>query len=153
MDPLLLNVIKQAVSVKLDTQIHESQERWRLKFQRIESLQGLDLYGQWCLQIHHCYCGFHREHPPLPVHTAAKAMEVDAVSLEQALKEAFLKVAQEESKDLPITNTIESCLSEQEDMVRKRGSIGSRSETRLMCPVPTTARIGKKLPTSILRIR
>ena len=45
------------------------------------------------------------------------------------MKEAFLKLAQEESKDLPITNTIESWLSEQEDVVRKPDSIGSRSET------------------------
>ena len=129
MDLLLQNVIEQAVSVKLDVQIQESQERWRLKFQRIESLQGLDLYNQWCLQIHHCYCRFNHEHPPLPVHTTAKAMEVDAVLLEKALEEAFLRVAQEESKDLPITNTIESWLSEQEDVVRKPESIGSRSET------------------------
>ena len=48
---------------------------------------------------------------------------------EKALEEAFLKVAQEESKDLPITNTIESWLSEQEDVVRNPESIGSRSET------------------------
>ena len=120
---LLQNVIEQAVSVKLDIQFQKSQERWRLKFQKIESLQRLDLYDQWCLQIHHCYCRFHREHSPLPVHTTAQAMEADAVSL------AFLKVAQEESRDLPITNTMESCLSEQEDVVRKPESIGSRSET------------------------
>ena len=49
--------------------------------------------------------------------------------LEKALEGAFLKVAQEESKDLPITNTIESWLSEQEDVVEKPESIGSRSET------------------------
>ena len=49
--------------------------------------------------------------------------------LEKALEEAFLKLAQEESKDLPISNTIESSLSEQEDVVRKPESIGSRSET------------------------
>ena len=126
---LLRNVIQQAVSVKLNTQIQESQERWRLKLQRMESLQRLDLYEQWCLQIHHCYCRLHREHPPLPVHTTAQAMEVDAVLLEKASEEAFLKVAQEESKDLPVTNTIESWLSEQEDVVRKPESIGSRSET------------------------
>ena len=48
--------------------------------------------------------------------------------LEKALEEAFLKVAQEESKDLPITNTIVSWLSEQEDVVRKPESIGSRYE-------------------------
>ena len=83
-DLLLQNLIEQAVSVKLDTQFQESQERWRLKFERIESLQRLDLYDQWCLQIHHCYCRFHREHPPVPVHTTAQAMEVDAVSLEKA---------------------------------------------------------------------
>ena len=64
---LLQNVIRQAVSVKLDIQFQESQERWRLKFQRSESLQRLDLYDQWCLQIHHCYCRFHCEHPPVPV--------------------------------------------------------------------------------------
>ena len=118
-DLLLQNVIEQALAVKLDSQIQESKERWRLKFQRIESLQRLDLYDQWCLQIHHCYCRFHREHPPLPVHTTAQAMEVDAVSLEKAFEEAFLKVEKEESKDLPVTNTIESWLSEQEDVVRK----------------------------------
>ena len=128
-DLLLQNVIEQAVSVKLDTQIQESQKRWRLEFQRIESLQRLDMYVQWCLQIHHCYRRYHREHPPVAVQTTAHAMEVDAVSLEKALEEAFLKVAQEESKDLPITNTIESLLSEQEDVVRKPESIGSRSET------------------------
>ena len=115
--------------MKLDTQFQESQERWRLKLQRIESLQGLDFYDQWCLQINHCYCRFHREHPPVPVHTTAQAMEVDAVSLEKALEEAFLKVAQEESKDLPITNTIQSWLSEQEDVVRKPESRGPWSET------------------------
>ena len=128
-DLLLQNVIEQAVSVKLDVQIQEPQERWRLKFQRMESLQRLDLYDQRCLQIHHCYCRFHREHPPLPVHTTARTMEVDGVSLEKVLEEAFFKMAQEESKDLPITNTIESLLSEQKDVVRKPESIGSRSET------------------------
>ena len=128
-DLLLPNVIEQAVPVKLDVQIAESQERWRLKFQRIESLQGLDLYDQWCLQIYHCYCRFHREHPPLPVHTTAQAIKVHAVSLEKALEEAFLKVAQEESKDPSITNTVDSWLSEHDDMVRKPQSIGSRSET------------------------
>ena len=51
------------------------------------------------------------------------------MSLEKALEEAFLKVAQEELKDLPITNTVESWLSEQEDVVRQPESIGSRSET------------------------
>ena len=51
------------------------------------------------------------------------------VSLEKALEEAFLKVAQEESQDLPITTTIESWLSEQEDVVRRPESIGSWSET------------------------
>ena len=81
-DLLLQNVIEQAVSVKLDTQFQESQEHWRLKFQRMKSLQRMDLYDQWCLQIHHCYCRFHREHPPVPVHTTTKAMEVNAVSLE-----------------------------------------------------------------------
>ena len=85
--------------------------------------------------MHHCYCRFHREHRPLPVDTTAQAMEVDAVSLEKALEEAFLKVAQEESKDLPITNAIESWLSEQEDVVRKPESIKSRSEpaSRVSC--------------------
>ena len=51
------------------------------------------------------------------------------MSLEKALEEAFLKVAQEESKDLPITNTIQSWLSEPEDVVRKPECIGSRFET------------------------
>ena len=128
-DLLLQNVIEQHVSVKLDTQIQESQERWRLKFQTIDCLQRPELYDQWCLHIHHCYCRFHREHPLLPVHTTAQAMEVNAVLLEKALEEAFLKVAQEESKVLPITNTIESWLSEQKDMVRKPESIELRSET------------------------
>ena len=121
--------IEQAVSAKLDTQIEESQERCRLKFKRIESLQRLDLYDQWCLQIHHCYCRFHREHPPLPVNSTAKTLEVDVVSLQTALEQAFLKVAQEESQELLVTNTIESWLSEQEDVVRKPESIGSRRET------------------------
>ena len=125
---LLQNVIEQALSVKLDTQIQQSQERWRLKFQKIKSLQRLDLYDQWCLQIHHCYCRFHREHPPVPVYHTSQTMELDAVSLEKALEEAFLKVAQEDAKDLPISNTIESWLSEQKNVVRKPESIGSRSE-------------------------
>ena len=128
-DLLLQNVIKQAVSVKLDTQIQGSHESWRLKFQRIESLQRLHFHYQWCPQIHHCYCRFQREHPPVPVHTTAQAMEVNAVTLEKALEEAFLKVARDESKSLPITNTIESWLSEQQDVVRKPESIGLRSET------------------------
>ena len=51
------------------------------------------------------------------------------MSLEKALEEAFLKVAQEEWKDLPITNTIESWLRERKDVVREPESIGSRSET------------------------
>ena len=51
------------------------------------------------------------------------------VSLESALEQAFLKVAQEESQALPAANTIESCLNEQEDVVRQPESIGSRSET------------------------
>ena len=127
-DLLLQNVIEQAVSAKLDTQIQESQERWRVKFQRIESLQRLDLYDQWCLQIQHCYCRFHREHPQAPVKSTAKTMEVDVVSLESALEQAFLKVLQEESQELPTANTIESCLNGQEDMVRKPESIKSRSE-------------------------
>ena len=128
-DLLLQNVIEHAVSAKLDTQIQESQERWRIKFQKIESLQRLDLYDQWCLQIHHCYCRFHREHPPPPVKSTAKTMEVDVVSLESALEQAFLKVAQEESKELPAANTIESWLNEQEDVVRRPESVGMRSET------------------------
>ena len=53
-DLLLDNAIEEAVSAKLDPQIQESQERWRIKFYRIESLQRRDLYDQWCLQIHHC---------------------------------------------------------------------------------------------------
>ena len=128
-DPLLQNVIEQAVSAKLDTQMQESQERWRIKFQKIKSLQRLDLYDQWCLQIHHCYCRFHREHPPVPVKSTGKTMEVDVVSLESALEQAFLKVAQEKSQELPAANTIESWLNEQEDVVRRPESIGSRSET------------------------
>ena len=42
-DMLLQNVVEQAVSAKLDTQIKESQERWRLKFQQIKRLQRLEL--------------------------------------------------------------------------------------------------------------
>ena len=128
-DLLLQNVIEQAVSANLDTQIQDSQERWRLKFKRIETLQRLDLYDQWCLQIHNCYCRFHREHPPLPVNPTAKTMEVDVVSLEAALEQASLKVAQEESQELPVANTIQRWLNEQEDVVRKPEPIGSRSET------------------------
>ena len=128
-DLLLQNAIEQAVSAKLDTQFQESQERWRIKFQRIESLQRLDFYDQWCLQIHHCYCRFHREHPPVPVKSTAKTREVDVVSLESALEQAFLKVAQEESQGLPAANTIKSWLNEQEDVVRRPESVGSRSET------------------------
>ena len=45
-DLLLPNVIEQAVSAKLDTQVQESQERWRLKFKRIECVQRLELYDQ-----------------------------------------------------------------------------------------------------------
>ena len=128
-DLLLQNAIEQAVSAKFDTQIQESQESWRIKFQKIESLQRLDLYDRWYRQIHHCYCRFHREHPPVPVKSTAKTMEVDVVSLESALEQAFLQVAQEESQELPAANTIESWLNEQEDVVRRRESIGSRSET------------------------
>ena len=73
-DLLLQNVIEQAVSTKLDTQIQESEERWRLKFKRIESLQRLDLYDQWCLQIQHFYCRFHREHRLLPVKSTEKVL-------------------------------------------------------------------------------
>ena len=115
--------------MKLDIQFQESPDRWRLKFQKVESLQRLDLYDQCCLRIHHWYCRFHREHRPVPVRTTAQAMEADAVSLEKTLEEAFLTVAQEESKDLPITITVESWLSEQEDVVRKPESIRWQSET------------------------
>ena len=128
-DLLLQNAIGQAVSAKLDTQIQESQDGWKIKFQKIKSLQRLDLYDQWCLQIHHCYCRFHRENPPVPVKSTAKTMEVNVVSLESALEQAFLKVTQEESQELPAANTIESWLNEQEDVVRRPESIGSRSET------------------------
>ena len=127
-DLLLQNVIQQAITVKLDIEIDQSQGRWRLKIQKIESLQRPDLYDQWCLQIHHCYCRFHREHPPVLVYTTAQTMEVDEVSLEKALEEALLKVAQEESKDLPTTNTMHSWLSEQGDKVRMPESMGWRSE-------------------------
>ena len=44
----------------------------------------------------------------MPVKSTAKTMEVDVVSLESALEQAFLKVAQEESQELPAANTIES---------------------------------------------
>ena len=56
-------------------------------------------------------------------------MGVDVGSLEKALEEAFLKVAQRESRDRPITNTIQSWLTEQEDVVRRPESIASWSET------------------------
>ena len=128
-DLLLKNIIEQAVSVKLDTQIQEAQERWRLKSKRIELLQRLELYDQWCVQIYHGYCRFHREHPPVPVPPAAEEMTIDTGSLEKALKEAFLKVAKRESRDPSITNTIESWLNEQENVVRRPESIASRSET------------------------
>ena len=126
---LLKNVIEQAVFVKRCTRKQECQERWRLKVQKIESLQPLEFYDQWFLQMHHCYCRFHREHPPVPFYTAAETMEVDAGSLEKALEEAFLKVAQLELPDLPITNTTESWLKKQSDMVRRPESIASQSET------------------------
>ena len=103
-DLLLKNVIEQAVSVNWGTQIQEGRERWKLEFQKIESLQRLELYDQLCLQIYHCYCRFHREHPPVPVRTAAETMEVEEGYLEKAVEEAFLKVAQRESRDPPITN-------------------------------------------------
>ena len=91
---LLHNVIEQAVSVKLGTQIQETQERWKLKFQKIESLQRLDLCDQRCVQIHHCYCRFHREHPQVPVYNTAQMIQIDVVSLEKALEGALLEVAQ-----------------------------------------------------------
>ena len=100
-----------------------------IKFQKIESLQRLDSYDRWYLQIHHCYCKFHPEHPPVLVKSTTKTMEVDVVSLESALEPDLLQVAQEESQELPAANTIESWLNEQEDVVRRRESIGSRSET------------------------
>ena len=94
---LLKKVIEQAVFVKRSTQKQEGQERWRLKFQKVESLQRLDFYDQWCLQIHHCHCRFDGEHLPVLDRTAAETMEIDAASLEKALEEAFLKVAHRES--------------------------------------------------------
>ena len=146
-DLLLQNAIEQAVSAKLDTQILESQERWRIKFQKIESLQRLDLYDQWCLQIHHCYCRFHREHPPPPVKSTAKTMEVDVVSLESALEQAVLKVAQEESQEVPAANTIESWLNEQEDVVRRPESVGMRSETASYVSCAHHCSCRKEIPT------
>ena len=128
-DLLLKNVIEQAVSVKLDTQIQEAQEHRRLKFKKIESLHPLELYDQWCLQIHHYYCTFHREHPLALVRPAAEEMTIDTGPLEKALEGAFLMVAKRESRDPPITNTIESWLNEQEDVVRRPESIASQSET------------------------
>ena len=116
---LLKNVIEQAVFVKRNAENQEGQERLRLTFQKIQILQRSELYYQWCLQIHHCYCRFQREHPPAQVCGAAEMMEVDAVALEKALEQAFLKVAQEESRDLPITNTIESWQKGQEVVVRR----------------------------------
>ena len=50
------------------------------------------------------------------------------MALEKALEKAFVKVAQEESQDLSITNTIKR-LNEQEAVVKKQESIGSRAET------------------------
>ena len=66
-DLLLKNVIEQAVSVQRITEKEEGQERRRLKFPKIESLQQLELYDQWGLHIYHCSCNLHREHPPVPV--------------------------------------------------------------------------------------
>ena len=68
---LLKNVIEQAVFVKWSTEKQEDQERWTLKTQKVQSLQPLELYDQWCLQIHHCYCRFHREHESALDYTAA----------------------------------------------------------------------------------
>ena len=51
------------------------------------------------------------------------------VSLESAFEQAFLKVAQEESQELPAANTIKSWMNEQKDVVRKPESVGSQSET------------------------
>ena len=90
-DLLLENIIKQAVSVKRSTQEQGGQECWRLILKEVGSPQQLEWYYQWCLQIHHCYCRFHREHPRVPVRTAAETIEIDAGSLEKVLKEAFLK--------------------------------------------------------------
>ena len=115
--------------MKRGTPIQKGQEHWRLKLQKIECLQRLELYDQWCLQLHHCYCRFHGEHPLVPVRTAAETMEVVAGWLEKVLEEAFENVAQQESPDLPITNTIKSWLIEQEDVVRTPESIASWSET------------------------
>ena len=74
---LLKNVIAQGVTVEQATQIQEAQKRWRLKFKKIESLQRLELYDQWCLQIHHCYCMLHFEHPPVSVCPAAERNVID----------------------------------------------------------------------------
>ena len=75
--------------MKRGTQIQQGQERWRLKFEEIESLQQLDLYGQRCLQICHCYCSFHREHPLAPVRPATETMQVDT-----GVEEAFCRRSQ-----------------------------------------------------------
>ena len=92
-DLLLKNDIKQAVFAKRKTEKQEGQERWRPKFQKIESLQQLELYDQWCLQNNHCYCTFHRKHPPVQVCTTAETVEVDTLALVNWLENAFLRVA------------------------------------------------------------
>ena len=65
----------------------------------------------------------------MPVRPTAETMEVDAGSLEKALEEPPLKLAPRDPRDPPITNTIESCLNEQGDVVRRPESIASRSQT------------------------
>ena len=78
-------------------------------------------------------------------------MEVEAGSLKKAPEEASLKVAQGESRHPawpatkgavqckkwesrhpPITNTIESWLNEQEDVVRRRESIASHTKEKFI---------------------
>ena len=126
---LLRNLIEQAVFMKLDIQIQEAQERWRLQFRKIENLQRLEVYEQWCLQIRSSYCRFGREHPPVLVPPATETMAIDRGLLEKVLEKSSLKVAQQNPGDLPITNTIQSWLNEQEDVVRRPESIASWSAT------------------------
>ena len=95
----------------------------------------------------------HREHPPVPVRPDDETMEVDTRSLEKAPEAAFLKVAQRESIEPPITNTIDSGLMNRrmwlENQNQSHHGLG-RSPTS---PVLTTVRAGRKSPCFRVRIR
>ena len=97
-----------------------------------ESLQRLDVFDEWTSQMHHEYCKFHREHPPVAVRPITEEMVIDADSLEKALEKATLKVAQRESekeKNTAITNTIKSWLNKDEDVVQRLESTATWSDT------------------------